>query len=146
MRELTRSMIRLSWALPLLGMDQMASLVMPGGRRRPLESSAETFDRLAEAASSQMAPGLRDLYEQGDRLQRRVVDALFDVLGMGGSGGAGAWSDPARRRAEGSRDLPLRPVASGADAHVGAPPPASPSREAVEPPGEEPGWGPVPAD
>ncbi|MCH9651599.1 MAG: hypothetical protein K0U98_25460 [Deltaproteobacteria bacterium] len=79
MRELTRSMMRISLAMPLLGMNQMANLVSSGGRP-PLEPIAETFDALSEVAQNQMTPRLRDLYDQGDRLQRQVLDRVFGLL------------------------------------------------------------------
>ena len=93
MRELTRSMIRFSWAMPLLGMNQMAKLVSPGEGRGPLESTTESLEALASTAYEQMGPRLRELYEQGDDLQRRLVDAMFGVLdrGSGQAGEAGAW-------------------------------------------------------
>lgn len=81
MRELTRSMIRFTWAMPLLGVNQVASLVTPENRRRPLDGPTETFDALAEVAVGQMSPGLRNLYDQGEQIQRRVVDAFFGVFG-----------------------------------------------------------------
>lgn len=95
MRELTRSMIRFSWAMPLLGLDQMARLVIPGEGRGPLESATETFDALSDVASRQMGRRLRDLYEQGDELQSRMVDAMFGIFG-----GAADWGRRAGAAAE----------------------------------------------
>ncbi len=83
MRELTRSMLRFSWAMPMLGLDQMVKLVKPGEGQRPLEAATETFDALAEEAERHMGPQLRKLYEQGDQLQRRVVDAAFSAVDAG---------------------------------------------------------------
>lgn len=87
MRELTRSMIRFSWAMPLLGVNQMANLVTPGKNEGLLEPISASFEALSDAAYGQMSPRLRDLYDQGDRLQSRVVDAVFGVFGSGGDGG-----------------------------------------------------------
>lgn len=99
MRELTRSMIRFSWVMPLLGMDQVVSLVIPGKGRGALDSATATLDALAEVASQQMGPRLRELYEQGDELQRRVVHGMFGMLGMGNGDGE-------------SKAEPWRPVSS----------------------------------
>lgn len=76
MQELTRSLIRFSWAMPLLGLSQMTGLFAPGSRR-PVVETAETLEALSRTAYSQMEPGLQDLYNRGDRLQRRVTDAVF---------------------------------------------------------------------
>lgn len=83
MRELTRSMIRLSWAMPLLGMNQVVRLVSPPDRSRPLDPATETFESLADVAYRQLGPRLRDVYEQGDRLQGRIVDTVFGLLSQG---------------------------------------------------------------
>lgn len=80
MRELTQSMIRLSWSLPLLAAGQAVELVTPGGDRRPLDRAAETLDALSETAYRQMSPRWRDLYQRGDRLQRRSLDGLLGTL------------------------------------------------------------------
>lgn len=131
MRELTRSMIRFSWAMPLLGMNQMANLV-PGVSRRPLDSTTETFDALSEVAVDQMGPTLRDLYEQGDRVGRWMVDAMFGVF----DGGERKKDEPARRPAEPRRH---RPVGAAPQAAADA------RHSAARADHGETGWGPVPA-
>ena len=80
MRELTRSMIRFTWSMPLLGVNQLASLVVPSEGQSRLDSAAETLDALAEVAYRQMGPSMQDLYSQGDRLQHWIVDAMFGIL------------------------------------------------------------------
>ncbi len=114
MRELTRSMIRFSWAMPLLGVNQLTKLMYPDDWRRPLDSTNTTLEALSEAAYQQMGPRLQGFYDQGDQLQQRIVDAVFGAVGVGAESVAVSPPPP--------------PVPSSGE----------PAQVAVE------GWGPVP--
>lgn len=82
MRELARSMASFSWAMSLLGLEQMANLVAPG-------RAAAVFGTVARAAEGQLGPTLGSAFQSGEQLQRRVVDAAFDLAGLGSAAGAG---------------------------------------------------------
>ena len=60
MRDLTRSVVSLSWALPLFGAEQMANMV-PG--------------------QPDIAPTLRSAFRAGERLQQSAVDITFSFVG-----------------------------------------------------------------
>lgn len=80
MRELTQSMIRFSWAMPLLGVDMMSNLLAFGDGRNPLEATAHTLDAMSTAAQQQLGPELLRAYDAGVRVQDDVVDAMFRLI------------------------------------------------------------------
>jgi len=76
MRELTRSVASFSWAMSLFGVEQMANLVSP---RR----AANAFGAVARSAEGALGPGLRSVFQTGDRLQKAAVDLSFSMVGLG---------------------------------------------------------------
>jgi hypothetical protein len=72
-RDLARSTARLSWALSLLGLQQMADLA--SGSHDPARGAARC-DAVRYAAEGQMNATLRGLLQAGDNLQRGFVDLL----------------------------------------------------------------------
>jgi len=82
MRELTRSVASFSWAMSLLGVEQMANLASP---RR----AVDTFGVVARSAEGVLRPGLRSAFQAGDRIQKAVVDLSFNVIGLGPTGASG---------------------------------------------------------
>jgi len=76
MRELSKNLFSFSWALSMLGVEQMANLASP---RR----AADAFGAVARSAEGALGPGLRSVFQTGDRLQRTMVDLSFGLVGMG---------------------------------------------------------------
>ncbi len=72
MRELAESLASFSWAMSLLGVEQMTNLIAP-------PRAATAFGAVARSAEGQLGPTLRSAFESGDRLQRAVVDAAFGL-------------------------------------------------------------------
>jgi hypothetical protein len=99
MREFTKSMLSLSWAMSLFGLKQMADLLSPGSNT----ASVETVTRFTE---EQLGTTTRSAFRAGDTLQRGIVDLTFTFLTFGfwqpGSGrgwgqigsrpGGGGWN------------------------------------------------------
>ena len=153
MRELTKSMLGFSLAIPLFGMKQMIDIAMPRDPSRPFGKATDGFDVVTGAATGQLDGAWKSAFQAGDRLQRGMVDLMLGVLtgdsfdlgrmmrmtsdmvqtsvgavgrGLGDCGcGGGA-----------SRAAAAAPLAAGA-AHVppsGPPQLGSPSRFAAPPP------------
>ncbi|HSU81150.1 MAG TPA: hypothetical protein VLR69_01970 [Thermoanaerobaculia bacterium] len=76
MREFSKSLFSFSWAMSMLGVEQMANLASP---RR----AADAFGTVARSAEGALGPGLRSVFQTGDRLQRTMVDLSFGMVGMG---------------------------------------------------------------
>jgi hypothetical protein len=76
MRELTRSVASFSWAMSVFGVGQMANLVSP---RR----AADALGAVARSAEGALGPGLRSVFQAGDRLQKAAVDLSFSMVGLG---------------------------------------------------------------
>ena len=81
MRELTKSMLGFSLAMPLFGMRQMMEIAMPRDPSRPFGRAADGFDAVTGAAAEQMGGAWKGALQAGDRLQRGVVDLMLGVLG-----------------------------------------------------------------
>lgn len=82
MRELTKSMVRLSWAMSAFGLEQMRQLVKEEDEENPRdEQMARSCDDVASAMDSHLSGRVRSLYESGDRFQREMIDFLFDLVG-----------------------------------------------------------------
>ena len=82
MREITKSMFSLGWAMSLLGMREMARLVSPG------RGDGSGVDAVTRAAAEQLGESLQATYRAGDALQRAVVDTAFDLVGGRSADGA----------------------------------------------------------
>ena len=82
MRELAQSLASFSWAMSLLGVEQMTNLIAP-------PRAATAFGAVARSAEGQLGPTLRSAFESGDRLQRAVVDAAFGLVGLGSAPNGG---------------------------------------------------------
>lgn len=82
MRELTKSMMSLSWAMPLYAMKQMLNLSVPQDMTRPFGKATEGFDAVTGAMREQMGPTLKGMFQAGDQIQRGLVDMSFSMLGL----------------------------------------------------------------
>jgi hypothetical protein len=80
MRDLTKSFFSFSWAMSMFGLEQMRTMFSDDieGKRR--DRMAEDFDAVAEAASSRLSKRNASMYESGDKLQREMVDLMFDIV------------------------------------------------------------------
>jgi hypothetical protein len=77
MRELTKSMLSFSWAMPLYGMKQMLNLSMPRDMSRPFGEAADGFNAVAGAMRERLGPTMKSLFAAGDQAQRGLVDVAF---------------------------------------------------------------------
>src|SRR2546423_102663 len=77
MRELLKSMLRFSWAMPLFGASNMGSLLAPQDDGQSTVKVAKALDWVSEAARQQMGEAMRAVFQTGDRLQSDMLDAVF---------------------------------------------------------------------
>src|SRR4051794_3863560 len=82
MREVLKSFLSFSWGLSLFGMRQALNLASP-------ERAAAAFDTVARAAAERMGEPLGKVFQEGDRLQRQVIDSVFGAAAGPGSPPAG---------------------------------------------------------
>jgi haloalkane dehalogenase len=99
MREFTKNLFSLSWAMSLFGARQLTRLLNPQEVLRGAPDSAKELDSVTDAVVDQFGRQLRETFEVGDRLQAEIVDAVFRFVpgfappaGRGQQGGAGARS------------------------------------------------------
>jgi hypothetical protein len=77
MRELTKSVLSLSWAMSLFGLKQAASLLSPGS------NAAGSFEAVTRCTEDQLGPTIRSTFRTGDNLQRGLVDLTFSLFSFG---------------------------------------------------------------
>lgn len=82
MRELTKSMLSFSWAMPLYGMKQMLNLTFPRDMSRPFGEATDGFNSVTGAMREQLGSTMRSMFDAGDQIQRSMVDVMFN-LGFG---------------------------------------------------------------
>lgn len=132
MRELTKSMMSFSWAMSLLGAQQMARLMMP----QTWGQGAPDLDTVTRSTEGQLGSVTQSMFRAGDNLQRGMVDMMFGMFNLGNSASS-VWqmgSDAARQASRGCGGCGQT-----------APPPGMPSqRGATGQASGEPGWGPMP--
>jgi hypothetical protein len=80
MRELTKSMLSFSWALPLFGMKQMMDVAMPRDPSRPFGKVTDNLQAVTRTAQDQLEGAWNSAFRAGDQLQRGVVDLMFSFL------------------------------------------------------------------
>ena len=80
MRDLTKSFFSFSWAMTMFGIEQMRTVLSDEieGKRR--DHMAEDLDAVAEAASQRLSKRSSSMYESGDKLQREMVDLMYDIF------------------------------------------------------------------
>lgn len=104
MRDLIKSMVRLSVAMPALAAKQAQDLWRKPGDSRSL---ADDFTRVSDAMEAQMDGATRDLFERGVRLEREVLGS--EAREATPSAAVSEPEEPAERpAAERSGDLDTR--------------------------------------
>jgi hypothetical protein len=82
MRELTKSTLSAGLAMSLFGMQTMMNVF-----RRPSTSgpspAQEGLDAVTQAIVDQTGNTLRETFQAGDKVQRRLVDMSFQILTLG---------------------------------------------------------------
>ena len=91
MRDLTKSMLRFSWAMSVFGARQAASLLGAGAGRGELSNALDT---MSHAAESELDRTSGQVYRVGEQLQSGMVDTLFHFADRSRSGPVlkKAWS------------------------------------------------------
>jgi hypothetical protein len=80
MRDLTKSMLSLSWALPLFGMKQMMDMAAPRDPSRPFGRVTDSFEAVTRTAQDQLGGAWNSAFRAGDQLQRGMVDLMFSFF------------------------------------------------------------------
>ena len=80
MRNLTKSFFSFSWAMTLLGLEQMTNLLSSERSGDRQDRMIKTFDAVTDATEKQLGDRTKRLYGAGDDLQREMVDLVFDVV------------------------------------------------------------------
>ena len=123
MRELTKSLVRISWAMPLYGIQQALNMSMPTTGDRTWGKATDAFDAVSKAAREELDAPMKQLWDAGDRVQEGVVDLMFRFI-------------PAQMMDPGNMMKMMMGGARGGCAPMSPKPSPSPSDSG--------GWGPMP--
>ncbi|MCP4657112.1 MAG: hypothetical protein GY856_17020 [bacterium] len=85
MYELTKSMMRFSWAMSMLGVRQMTNVFSKDG----WDNSTEAMNAVSVAAAGHMGDTVHSVYDAGDQFQSGMVDTAKRAFD-------GSWSDPGK--------------------------------------------------
>lgn len=80
MREVAKSFLSFSWALSVLGLEELTNLVSEERSGDRSERISKDFDSVTDATGKRFSERAQSMFEAGDRLQREVVDLFFDAL------------------------------------------------------------------
>lgn len=80
MRELTKSMMRLSWTMPLFGMQQMTNLALPQDLSRPLGPVTDALNAINDTARQHIGDPMKGAIDAGDQMQDATVDMMFRLV------------------------------------------------------------------
>jgi len=85
MRDLSKAMIRFSWAMPLFGFQQFMNLLNLGDPIRSQGQTTESLNAVTEAAAGQFGSLMGATFRSGDAIQAQLVDALLGNVSTGTS-------------------------------------------------------------
>jgi hypothetical protein len=75
-RELTKSVLTLPWAISMFGVQQVANLVAPPSTGR-MAGAAKAFDAVSDVTAQQLDGWLKQTYQVGNGVQRTLVDLMM---------------------------------------------------------------------
>src|SRR5688572_13223243 len=81
MRELTKQLAGLPWAMSLYGAQQAASLLIPQRTTTGQPGPADSLDAVTKAVVDQFSDNLKLTFQVGDQVQRQMVDAVLGAFG-----------------------------------------------------------------
>lgn len=89
MRELAKSILSFTWAMPLFGMGEMVKVAVPRDMSRPFGKAAAGLDAVTTAAKAHLEGPLQGAFQAGDQLGRGFVEAAFSVVRLDAMSPAG---------------------------------------------------------
>jgi haloalkane dehalogenase len=83
MRDLSKAMIRFSWAMPLFGFQQFMNILNLGNPNGPMDQTTDSLNAVTEAAAAQFGSLMGATFRSGDAIQGQLVDALLGNVSRG---------------------------------------------------------------
>src|SRR5262245_58158637 len=85
MREMTEAMARFFWAMSMFSAQQMLSVTSMAGKKDGADGRA-ACDAVSGAMEGRLGETLGEALRTGDRLQRSIIDMMFDLARWPGGG------------------------------------------------------------
>ncbi len=80
MRDLAKSFMSFTWAMSLFGLEQMGNMMSRDKTENGEDKAEDAFKNVTEATEGSFCERTKSMFESGDKLQREMVDAVFDVF------------------------------------------------------------------
>lgn len=77
MRDLTKSVLTLPWAISMFGVQQVANLVTAPPSPDRMSGAAKAFDAVSDVTARQLDGWMKQTYEVGNNVQRTLVDLMM---------------------------------------------------------------------
>ncbi len=77
MMELSRSMVRFSWAMAMFGAQQAANVATLSGIGKASPKAAEAFDAVASSIEEQFGGVFRGAYKTGNAFTKGAMDSVL---------------------------------------------------------------------
>ncbi|HVS82127.1 MAG TPA: haloalkane dehalogenase [Pyrinomonadaceae bacterium] len=106
MRDFSKALLRFSWAMPLLGFQQLVKFLREPNRS--MDIAATTLNSMSQTAEQQFGELAKNVFKSGDELQAQLVDGLFGAFAAGVAAPAGALGFRPAARPRGYKSDPLR--------------------------------------
>jgi hypothetical protein len=81
MRDFTKSLSSLSWAMTLFGLQQLTNMMKPMENGVAASKVIEAFDSVTRSTQGQMGEALGSAFQTGDKVQRSMFDLMFAMFG-----------------------------------------------------------------
>ena len=79
MREVTKAVMGLSWAVSLFSLQQLSKVMAPS---EPQDATLAQIDDVSRVVQSHLSEPLAQQFRAGVEWQNRLVDAMFDAAAM----------------------------------------------------------------
>ena len=83
LNDVSKSMIRFSWVMPLFGVQQFANLLRIRDPRQAVDDTTGALDAVAQAAAGQLSGLTQEFFHAGDTFQKQLLDTMFQVFPAG---------------------------------------------------------------
>ena len=83
MRDFTKSVMRYTWAMSLFGVQQVTKFVSSAGQNQQPHQATKSFNKVGDAAGTELEESMKNLFESGDKMQQEATDLMFSVFSPG---------------------------------------------------------------
>ena len=114
MRKLMKSLFSFSWGMSLFGARQVSQVLTPQNPQQTIGEVSTAFDAVTRSAAEQLDGVFAQAFDAGEKLQKGVMDMMFDAIPMDLSnaapGSAGVAPSASQGQGQGAPPAPVQPA------------------------------------